>query len=246
MKKVGSIVLTAVIAALLVFLAFRTGLTPSFAPTSAVKETVAERVMRTNEIRCGYSFWHPLMFVDVKTGEKKGIFHDLMEEAGKRLGLKIIWQEELGWGTVVESVRNGRVDMACAGYWLQPERIKHVSSTAPQLYASLYVWGRRDETRFSKFEDLNSEQAIVGTIDGGAANGIIEKRFPKAKRVSVPELVGSGDYIQLVTSKKADFIIRPVAKVGGIWAGRGHCLRNGPQNPAMRLTMPATAENLAA
>src|ERR1700722_13905628 len=161
--------------------------------TSTTAESPFDRVIRTGEIHCGYTSWDPLFFVDSKTGEKTGIFHDLMEEAGKRLGLKIIWQEELGWGTVVESIKSGRVDMACAGYWLNPPRIKNVSSSAPQLYTPLYVWVRQDDTRPKTPEDLNSDQYTVVTADGGAINEMLAHRFPKSKVMSLSEMISNSE-----------------------------------------------------
>ena len=114
--------------------------------------------MRTGTIRCGYTSWDPLFFIDPKTNEKKGIFHDVMEEVGKRLDLKIVWQEEIGWGTITESVKTGRVDMACAGYWLNVGRIKNVLTSTPQIYSPIYIWVRQDDTRaFNSLDDMNSD-----------------------------------------------------------------------------------------
>ncbi|MDE2029943.1 MAG: transporter substrate-binding domain-containing protein, partial [Alphaproteobacteria bacterium] len=107
------------------------------APAQAARETTYDRVLRTGTIRCGYSDWKPLFWVDPNTKEKKGIFADLTKEIGKRLGLKIVWQEELGWGSVVEAIKSGRVDMSCAGYWLNPARIKNLQPSVPQLYSPL-------------------------------------------------------------------------------------------------------------
>ncbi len=179
------------------------------APAKEVsKETTYERVMRTKEIHCGYTSWNPLFYIDPKTNEKLGIFHDMMEEAGKRLGVKIVWQEELGWGTVTESVRNGRVDMACAGYWLNPARIKTTLTSAPQIYSPMYIWMRQDDTRtLNSPDDLNSDQYTAATIDGSADGYILAARFPKTKLITLPELDTNSDMIESVNSKKADFII---------------------------------------
>lgn len=171
-----------------------------------VKESTYDRVMRTGEIRCGYSVWKPLMWIDPNSQTKMGIFPDLIDGVGKRLGLKIIWQEELGWGTVVEAVKAGRVDMACAGYWLQPNRFKYLASSTPLFYAPIYVWGRDGETRFSKPDDLNSSQLTVGEVDGGATNQIVAQRFPQARIFSLSELSTNTDLIEALVTKKVDFV----------------------------------------
>jgi len=150
--------------------------------SQTAKETTYARILRTGEIRCGYTSWNPLFYIDPKTNEKTGIFHDIMEEAGTRLGVKIIWQEEIGWGTITESVRNGRVDMACAGYWLNAARIQNVASSAPQVYSPLYIWVRQDDDRhFSSVDDFNSPQLVLVHIEGSDESKIEASRFQKAK-----------------------------------------------------------------
>ncbi len=73
-----------------------------------------------------------------------------MEEAGTRLGVKIIWQEEIGWGSITRKrgTQRTRRDMACAGYWLNgAARIENVASSVPQIYSPLYIWVRQDDAR---------------------------------------------------------------------------------------------------
>lgn len=176
--------------------------------TAAAKETAYERVMRTGTIRCGYTSRNPLFFVDPAHNEKTGVFHDMMEEIGQRLGLKIFWQEEISAASIVEAIKAGRVDMACAGYWLSPGYVKNVSSSVPQLYSPLHVWVRQDEDRhFENPDDLNSDQLTVATIDGSAESRVVAKRFQKTKVVSLPELSTNADEIESLIAKKADFIV---------------------------------------
>lgn len=207
MNILKSVVISAIVALIVAMLVFK-GLPSASSPAAAKKETTYDRIIRTGEIHCGYTSWNPLFYIDPKTGEKLGIFHDLMEEAGKRLGVKVIWQEEIGWGTITESVKNGRVDMACAGYWLNPGRIKNVASSAPQIYSPLYVWMRQDDTRtFNSPDDLNSGQYTAGTVDGSADGTILAARFPKTKLITMPELATNSDYIENLMSGKVDFVI---------------------------------------
>lgn len=181
------------------------------APAFAKDNEIYDRIIKSGEIRCGYSLWQPLLFVDPNSKEIKGIFHDLMEEAGKRLGLKVVWQEEIGWGTVVESVKTGRVDMACAGYWLHPSRIKSVSYNAPLFYAPLYAWGRYDDTRtFKSLTDFNNDKLTIVQVDGGTSGQLIDRYMPKVKQLNLPENATNGDMIQSILTHKADFLVDDV------------------------------------
>jgi len=229
-KLLKSIALSAIVA-LIVVLLFTHDLSRSAGTTA--KETTYEHVLRTGEIRCGYTSWNPLFYIDPKTNEKVGIFHDMMEEVGKRLGVKIVWQEELGWGTVTESVKNGRVDMACAGYWLNPGRIKNVLASAPQIYSPLYVWTRQDDKRnFNSPEDLNSDQYIAANIDGSADASLLATRFPKTKIFALPELGTNSDMIEALTTGKADFILVDAGSMAAYVANNPGKVKNAfPDKP---------------
>lgn len=200
---------------------------------SAAKESTYDRILRTGTIRCGYSVWDPLFFIDPKTNEKMGIFHDEMEEIGKRLGLKIVWQEELGWGTAAESVRTGRVDMACAGYWLNAGRIKTTMTSAPQIYSPLYVWIRQDDARsYNNPDDLNSDVYTVVNIDGSADRDTVVRKFPKAKILSLSEMATSSDEIENLVTKKADFLVSDISAVAPYLANNPGKIKNAfPNQP---------------
>lgn len=174
--------------------------------TSATKETAYQRVIKTNAIHCGYSQWNPLFYTDPNTNQKAGIFYDLMQEVGKRLSLEIIWQEELGWDTAVQSVNSGRVDMACAGYYLHPDRIKYISPSLPQIYTPLYIWGRAGE-RIASIDDLNNSKYTFAMVDGGSSNELIKAKFPKAQSLALPGGASNGELVESLTSKKADFFV---------------------------------------
>ena len=200
------------------------------------KETTYQRILRSNTIRCGYTGWDPLFFTDAKTNEKKGIFHDLMEEAGKRLDLKIVWQEEIGWGSLTEAIKMRRVDMDCSGYWLNPGRIKNAQSSLSQLYSPLYIYMRADDNREFKTADaLNSSQYAIAVIDGSAESQIIAKRFAKARVVNLPELSTSADTIQNLTTKKVDFLILDIATANSYEMSNPGKIKNAFPNQPMAM-----------
>lgn len=61
----------------------------------ADEKSAYERILESGEIRCGYVVWPPMFIKDPNTGEFSGIFHDYMKTAGKSLGFKINWVEEV-------------------------------------------------------------------------------------------------------------------------------------------------------
>src|ERR1035441_7647986 len=68
---------------------------PAFAADKQADE-VYDRVVKTHTLRCAYTIYPPFIAKDTATGEISGLFHDLLEQMGKELGIKIVWAEEVG------------------------------------------------------------------------------------------------------------------------------------------------------
>jgi ABC-type amino acid transport substrate-binding protein len=172
--------------------------------TPAKQETAFDRVMRTKTIRCGYAIWSPVLFKDLKTGEIKGISHDIMEEIGKKLSLRIEWAEETNWGTVVEGLATHRYDAICTGIGVISGRAREIDFSAPLFYAPTYLVVRADENRIHKTDDANDPAYTISVLDGEAFSFLAPVRFPKAQIKSLPQMNDFSSILQEVETKKAD------------------------------------------
>lgn len=163
------------------------------------QESVYDRVMRTKTIRCGYALWPPsAVFKDPNSGELKGAFVDIANEAAANMGLKIDWAEETGWGSFIESLESDRIDMFCAPLWRNAERGVRIGYTVPLAYSALNLYTRVGDTRFDdNLSVLNDAQYRLATMDGEMSAIVARKRFPKAQTVDIPQL---GDITQLLLS----------------------------------------------
>ena len=168
------------------------------------QETAFERVMRTRTIRCGYAIWSPVLFKDMKTGEMHGITHDIMEEVGKKLDLRIDWAEEGGWGTIVEGLATRRYDAICNGMGVIGTRASAISFSTPIVYAPAYLVVRADETRIQKTEDVNNPAYNVAVLEGEAFSYLAPKKFPKAQIKTLPQNTDFSLVFQEVETGKAD------------------------------------------
>ncbi len=172
--------------------------------TKAAQETAFERVMRTRTIRCGYATWNPILYKDLKTGEVKGISHDVMEEIGKKLDLKIEWAEETTWGTIIEGLASGRYDAICNGIGALPQRARAADFTEPFLYGGVYIAVRAGETRFKKADDIDRPDVRFSVLDGEAFSYLAPKRFPKVQIIALPQLTDWSSVFQDIVANKAD------------------------------------------
>lgn len=74
--------------------------------------------------------WPPFEFIDPKTNEIVGYEVDIMNEVGKRLGIKVEWKP-MDFDAIIQAVKNGEVDMGVSGFSITAKRLKQVLFTTP-------------------------------------------------------------------------------------------------------------------
>lgn len=164
-----------------------------------------ERISQKQEIRCGYVVWPGNLEIDSNTGRLSGISYDFMEAIGKELDYKIIWQEEVGWGTYAEGLNSGRYDMMCSPVWKSGQRAKISLLTRTLFYENMYGLAREDDNRFDKNLDAANKKSITfAVIDGDITQKIRKTLFPDAQELALSPISGSSPNMISVATKKAD------------------------------------------
>jgi polar amino acid transport system substrate-binding protein len=212
-KKPSSIlltVLTAAITSLVVYIALPA--TPGPDHTAVARtETTFDRVMRTRTIRCGYYVFPPVTYRDPNTRELSGFTVDMMNEIGRRAGLKIEWAEETNFVTWTESLKAGRFDVACTPTWPGLSLALAVSLTRPMFYAGIYPLVRADDARFKSdlnvMERLNQPDVKFTTLEGDAIDRIVQDAFPKATVATLPTSAGDTTFVMDLLAGKTDVIV---------------------------------------
>jgi ABC-type amino acid transport substrate-binding protein len=167
-------------------------------------ESVYDRVIRTGVIRASYTNYAPYCLKDQNSGKLSGIFVEALEEVGRRLAVRIDWTEEVGYGTIFEGLNSGRYDIFGAGVWKNATRGKVGDFSKPLMFNVIKLWGRPDEKRFTDLSALNAPDVRIATQDGAIEDVIAKSDYPKATRVSVPQLTPWSEVLLNITSKKAD------------------------------------------
>ena len=88
-----------------------------------------ERVRSAGTIRAGYAVGAPLFVIDPNTKAKSGLFYDIVTTAAGKLGLKVTWTDEVGYGEMIQGLRTGRYDIVGSGVWLNAARGKDADFT---------------------------------------------------------------------------------------------------------------------
>ncbi|MCP5404741.1 MAG: transporter substrate-binding domain-containing protein [Pseudomonadaceae bacterium] len=203
MKHLATILL-AVVASLLAVYAFGP---KGGAGVAASRETAYERVMRTGVLRCGYNTWPPAVEVDANTGKVGGIVPELVEYAANAMSLKVEWVQQASWGTFTQDLKDGRFDAMCAGAWETKEAAPYVTYTEPVFFNPVYPYVRSNDHRFDiDLKVLNSPNYRIATIDGAMTDIIAKEDFPRAKRVSLPQMADNSEAVLNVANGKADVV----------------------------------------
>lgn len=175
-----------------------------FSGSTTQNQDLLAKVLDKGEIRVGYVVYPPGMIKDANTGELSGIFHDALEEAGKNLGLKINWVEEVGWGTMIEGLNAGRYDMIGSPVWPNSSRARNVDFTIPLNYSAVGVYTRSGDNRFADLTRINNSNITIATIDGEMSSFIAKATFPNAKVISLPQDSQVSQLLLNVRTGKAD------------------------------------------
>lgn len=171
-------------------------------------QTAFDRVASSHTLRCAYAAYDPFLIIGADKNIS-GIFHDIVEEAAKRLNLKVEWVEEVGYGNINSGFMTNRYDAFCAGLWPAGSRAANTIFSHAVVWDPVSVWVRGDDARFDGHIDtLNDPAYKIAVTDGDATVSMADALFPKAARISMSQNQTIGEEIAQVTTGKADAMFR--------------------------------------
>lgn len=204
--------------------------------SSVNKQNVYDRVLQSGKIRCGYVCYWPGCIKDPNTGKLSGVHVDAMEAIGEKLGLKIEWTEEVGWGSMIEGLQANRYDAVGSGVWANATRGKYASFSTPFYYSGANAYCRVSDHRFDKdLKAINAANIRIATIDGEMSDVIARAQFPKAKRISLPEMASISQAFLAVDTNKADVFFEDPASAYEYERNNPGRLRNIARNKPLRV-----------
>ncbi|MCB1556386.1 MAG: transporter substrate-binding domain-containing protein [Alphaproteobacteria bacterium] len=171
------------------------------------KESVYDRVVRTDKIRCGYALEYPALDITPNSGQLSGIFYDLTQRIGDLLDFEIVWAEEAGWSDLSTGLENNRYDLACIGKWIYAPQTKGAIFTMPTYFSAVHAYTRVEEGGVKPdLSNLDSSDFTIATIDGELNYYLAQDHFPHAKTIELPALTDPGLLIQNILTNKADVV----------------------------------------
>ncbi len=169
------------------------------------KESVYERVIRTNTLRCTYFVIPPEFNKDPNTGKLSGIGYEVTEAVAKALNLKVEWGDEVGFTEMTAGLENGKYDAICSSVFNSAAIAREADFTIPFMYTPVGIFVRQGDTRFDDDRmKINDPNVTISTIDGETAEKIAAFNFSKAKTFSMPQTTNVSMLLENVASQKAD------------------------------------------
>lgn len=194
-----------------------------------------DRVASTKVLRAGYIAYPPSCIVDPKTGAVSGVFVDVLRKIADNLGWKLEFVEEVGWGTMIQGLEDGRYDIMASTAWANPVRGRLTTMSDPVYFSALGVWARANESRFALNEyrqQINDPEVRIAAMDGSTPAVIAKEDFPNAKLITYPDLTGEPQLFLDLVGGKVDVFFAEPAVAGDFLKSHPGAIKNiGPASP---------------
>jgi len=164
----------------------------------------------------------PLNFADPKTGQGIGWEYDAVNEIGKRLNAKIVWNT-MAWDPMIQAVHDGQYDIGMDGISITDDRKSQVDFSEPYMDNKQYMLVRKDEDRIKQPGDLlTNTDLLIGAQSGTsgfyASEGLLNPNLkdgdtPDDSRVKLFDTFGAS--VQALKAGDVDMVLMDQASING-------------------------------
>ncbi|MDX2027482.1 MAG: transporter substrate-binding domain-containing protein [Alphaproteobacteria bacterium] len=176
--------------------------------TDMVEGSAFDRVMKSSTLRCGYAVATPWFTVEPNTKKLGGIGYDITNILADKIGLKVDWIEETGWGVAEQGLVTGRYDMLCGSVCVDPRRAKAATYSTPFLHIPILAVVRADDKRFDNLANplqvLNAKDIKIGVKNGHVFEFIANEQFPLTEKIYANDISDDTEFFQMLKSRKID------------------------------------------
>jgi len=172
---------------------------------ATTEETAFDRITRTNTLRCGYAIATPWMMIDPNTNKVYGVNKDVTEAIAAKIGLKVDWVEETGWGVAEQGLLTHRYDMMCGSVCIDPRRARAATFSTPFLHIPLVAVVRAADHRFDgDIKSINTKDVRVGVKNGHVFEFTANEKFPLAQKVYANDISDDTEFFEMLKTNKID------------------------------------------
>lgn len=155
---------------------------------NVVQEDSLQRILKSGKLVIATDLTAvPIQFKDAQ-GKPTGLIVELMELAGKELGVTIEWQD-MAWESLIPSLTEGKVDMIAANMSMTLNRMKSIRFSDPYMFTGVFVLARKD-SGFTSWKQVLDRKNIAVTMGSAHAAFLMERYNYEPKQYeSMPEWV---------------------------------------------------------
>jgi lysine/arginine/ornithine transport system substrate-binding protein len=171
-----------------------------------ILQTAFDRIIKTNTIRCGYAVATPWFMADPNTKKLSGVGYDVTNAVAAKMGVKVDWVEETGWGIAEQGLTAGRYDMLCGSVCIDPHRARAATFSTPFLHIPILAVVRANDPKFTNatLDDLNKPDVRFGVKNGHVFEYTANERFPKGEKIYANDLSDDTEFFLMLSSNKID------------------------------------------
>ncbi|MCH7902871.1 tRNA-dependent cyclodipeptide synthase [archaeon] len=172
--------------------------------TNGDYKDVLDRIEKTKALRVGFTNYVPALMYDRDYDNFSGIFYEIIIEIAKKHDWRVRWNEEVGYGVIIDGLDNNRFDIFGSTVWPTPERKLRANFSASLYKSPTFVWVRPD---YNKTDDeiRNDANARVAVKENDITDSIAKSDFPNNRQVRVPQLSNTTEVLRFVAEDNADF-----------------------------------------
>ncbi len=133
-------------------------------------------------------------FESVQDGKIVGIDADIIEEAAKRMGIKVKWND-MTFDGLIPALQTKKVDAVIAGMSITPEREKAVNFSVPYLTSNVSII----TNNIKPIKDINDLENKKYGVELGTTKEAVARKIPGAE--VIPFSSTTGALVALKTGK---------------------------------------------
>lgn len=165
------------------------------APSSDLAKRIAEKGTITVGTEGTYA---PFTFRDA-SGQLTGYDVDVMNEVGKRLGVKVEYKETQ-WDAMFAGLNSNRFDLVANQVGMNDERKSKYEFSVPYTYSRAVVVTRADDNTIAKFEDIKGKKTAQSLTSN---YGKMAEKYG----AEITGVEGLAQAIELIKQKRVDITL---------------------------------------
>lgn len=163
-----------------------------------------EKIEDTKILRVGFAKYAPAFIYDNYQQNYSGIFHDIINSIANKYGWRIEWVEEVGYGAIVDGLKQNRFDVFGSTVWPIPERENQVIFSESLYNSPTFLW-IRDGYKKTENEIKNDSNIRVAVKENDISDSIAKADFIDNRLIKVPQLSDASEVLKKVAEDRADF-----------------------------------------